>query len=76
MRKSIDVSDVIDMVNRRLKCSVYSPAERYAMIFVLEDILHQTCSYKGYLYLQEYPSEYATKEQWAAFDDSRRQYLK
>jgi hypothetical protein len=76
MRKTIAVADVVDMVNRRLQYSTCSPDERYAVTSLLEEILHQTGNYKGYLYLEEYPGPYATKEQKEAFDDSRRRYAK
>jgi hypothetical protein len=76
MRKTIDVADVIEIVNRRLQYSTCSPEERYAMASILEYVLNRTGNYKGYVYLQEYPGEHGTKEQWEAFDDSRRRYVK
>jgi hypothetical protein len=65
MRKTIDVADIVDMVNRRLEQLSYSPSERYAFAALLEEILHQTGNYKGYVCFQD-----------EDFGDSRRRYVK
>jgi hypothetical protein len=73
-KKTIDVSELVDLVNRRLQYSPFSPGsptERQAYASLLEDVLVSTGNYKGFVYLQGNPSGNDTE-----FDDSLRRYLK
>lgn len=55
MRKTINVKDVKNFINKELKDNVMlDQKERYGMIRVLEMILSNTESYNGYVYLSEY----------------------
>ena len=48
MRKTLQVSKLIDDVNHLLDVSTCTPDVRFGMIAVLEQVLHDTGNYKGY----------------------------
>lgn len=50
-RKTIDIKDVVEMVNDILSQSTCSPDVRQGAINVLEGILNRTGNYRGFYYL-------------------------
>lgn len=51
-RKTVNVSDLVDMANHTLQCSATDMHElRLGVIGLLENVLHQTGNYKGFQFL-------------------------
>jgi hypothetical protein len=50
-RKTFSVRELVININYRLEHSTCTDAERFAMISVLENVLHETGNYAGFQYL-------------------------
>ena len=48
MRKTIKVTYVKDLINKRLANEKHTGGEKYTAAMILEEILHTTGNYKGY----------------------------
>jgi hypothetical protein len=71
-RKTFNVEDLKTHVNKRLRESTCTPAERLAMACVLEHVLFQTDNYNGYSHLATQCDD--NGQLVSTGDDSRRRY--
>jgi len=83
-RTTIDISDLLELINRRNQAGTQTPAAREAANELLEDVLHATGNYEGFGYLNrgQVPSGASpgikmdgAEHSFAGCDETRRNYF-
>ena len=74
MRKTIEIKELVNIINHKLTLDIISQDQKEAMCVILERVLHDTGNYRGYTYLFDWNS--LPLEQARAMTYNRMYYVR